>query len=141
MAVSTRDGPTFVSLVRDLAEESAALVRGEAKLARTEVTEAVTGIARGGAMIATAGVLTLLGSLSLFVGIILLVGDQWLPRDLYWLGALIVMVLSGAVAAVLLRRGAKQLSPSTLAPDQTLETLREDKEWLKRRMTSGGTSS
>jgi hypothetical protein len=33
------------------------------------------------------------------------------------------------------------VSPASLAPDQTVETLKEDKEWLKRRMTSGATSS
>ena len=91
--------------------------------------------------VATGGVLALLGGLSLLAGLILLIGDQWLPRDLYWVAALIVVVVSGGIALLFLRRGLSLLSPSALAPDQTVETLKEDKEWLKQRMTSGATSS
>ena len=52
-----------------------------------------------------------------------------------------VLALLGALALLFARRGLSLLSPSALAPDQTVETLKEDKEWLKRRMTSGATSS
>ena len=34
-----------------------------------------------------------LGTLAAFTGLILLIGDQWLPRDLYWLGALLVALI------------------------------------------------
>jgi hypothetical protein len=133
-------------LVRELADGSAALVRGEARIARAEVGEAVRGVAVGTAYLATAAALALLGGLSLLTGVILLVGDQWLPRDLYWVGALIVVMVSGGIALLVARRGLSLLAPSALAPDQTVETLKEDKEWLKRetlkpRMTSGATSS
>ena len=35
----------------------------------------------------------------------------------------------------------KALSPRELMPDETVATLKEDKEWLKRQLTSGATSS
>jgi hypothetical protein len=92
-------------------------------------------------LVATGAVLALLGSLSLLAGIVLLIGDQWLPADLYWVAALIVLVIAGVVAAVFARRGAAQLSPERFAPDETATTLKEDMEWLKRRQTSGATSS
>jgi hypothetical protein len=85
-------------------------------------------------------VLLLLGGLALAAGVVLLAGDQWLPRDLYWLGALVVTVIAGAIAALLARRGMRHLSPAQLVPDQTVETLKEDREWLKRRLKSGETS-
>ena len=129
------------TLLRELAEGSASLVRGEASLARTEVSELVGGVARGVAMVAMGGVLALLGTLSFFAGLILLVGDQWLPRDRYWLAALIVVVLTGGIAAWFAKRGKSLLSPSQLAPVETVSTLKEDKEWLKRQLTSGATSS
>ena len=90
---------------------------------------------------AIGGVLALLGVLSLFAGVILLVGDQWLARDRYWLAALIVTVVTGLVAAVLAKRGMALLAPSELTPDETVETLKEDTEWVKRRLKSGATSS
>jgi hypothetical protein len=142
MAVDRNDGRRGIgTLVRELADGSATLVRDESTLARIEVAAAVRGISTGAAFIATGGVLALLGGLSLLAGVILLIGDQWLPKDLYWVGALLVLVVSGGIALLLLRRGLSQLSPSALAPHETVETLKEDKEWLKRRMTSGATSS
>ena len=135
------DGRSLVALVRDIADGSASLVRGEARIARIEIGEVVKGIATGTGFIAVGGVLALLGGLSLLAGMILLIGDQWLPRDLYWVAALLVVIVSGGIALLFARRGLSLLSPSALAPDQTVETLKEDKEWLKRRMTSGATSS
>ena len=142
MAVDRNDGRRGIgSLVRDLADGSATLVRDESKLARIEIAAAVKGVATGTAFIASGGVLALLGGLSLLAGVILLIGDQWLPKDLYWLAALLVVVISGGIALLFLRRGLSLLSPSALAPDQTVQTLKEDKEWLKQRMTSGATSN
>lgn len=135
------DGRSLVALVRDIADGSASLVRGEARIARIEISDVVKGIATGTGFIAVGGVLALLGGLSLLAGVILLIGDQWLPRDLYWVAALLVVIVSGGIALLFARRGLSLLSPSALAPDQTVETLKEDKEWLKRRMTSGATSS
>jgi drug/metabolite transporter (DMT)-like permease len=129
------------TLLRDLAEGSAAIVRGEAKLAKIEVTQIATGIAKGTAFVASGAVLSLLGALSALAGLVLLIGDQWLPADQYWLGALVVLLIAGVSAVVLLRRGMSLLSPSQLAPTETVTTLKEDKEWLKQRLTSGGTSS
>jgi drug/metabolite transporter (DMT)-like permease len=129
------------ALVRELADGSATLVRSEAQLARAEISQLVKGIATGTGFVAIGGVLALLGGLSLLAGVILLIGDQWLPRDLYWVAALLVVVVSGGIALLFARRGLALLSPSALAPDQTVETLKEDKEWLKQRMTSGATSN
>jgi hypothetical protein len=139
MAADQNDTRGLGTLVRDLADGSATLVRTETQLARLEISDVVKGLGTGTAFVAIGGVLALLGGLSLLAGIILLIGDQWLPKDLYWVGALLVVVISGAIALVFLKRGMALLKPSALAPDQTVETLKEDKEWLKRRMTSGAT--
>ena len=59
------------TLVRELADGSAELIRGEAKIARTEVGDMVKGIAMGTGFVAIGGVLALLGGLSLLAGVIL----------------------------------------------------------------------
>lgn len=142
MRIDGHDGTRPLgALLRDLAEGSASLVRGEARLAKVEVGEMVSAAGKGTALVATGGVLALLGVLSVLAGIVLLIGDQWLPADLYWVAALIVLVIAGAVAAWLAKRGMTLLSPSRLAPTETMTTLKEDKEWLKQRLTSGATSS
>jgi hypothetical protein len=123
------------ALLRDLAEGSANLVRGEIRLARLEFHAAAGAAARGTAFVAVGGVLLLLGTLASFTGIILLIGDQWLPRDRYWLGALLVVLIAGGVAAWFAMRGRALLSPSALAPHETVATLKEDTEWLKQLRT------
>jgi uncharacterized membrane protein YqjE len=129
------------TLLRDLAEGSATLVREEVRLAKMEIAQAVAGIGKGTGFVAAGVVFLLLGLLSLLTGVVLLIGDQWLPADLYWLAALVVLVITGAMAAWFAKRGMAQLSPAVLAPNETVTTLKEDKEWLKQRLTSGVTSS
>src|SRR3954469_25453666 len=98
MAVDLDDGRRGVgALLRDLAEGSGALVRNEVKLARIELSKMVASISRGTAMVASGGVLALLGTLTLFTGIILLGGDQWL-HDRYWVAALGFTVIAFAIA-------------------------------------------
>jgi len=138
-APGTDNRRSIGQLLRELADGGVALVRQEAALAKAEVSDAAKGVGLGSAMVAGGGVLALLGVLCLFAGIIMLAGDQWL-RDRYWLSALIVTILAGAAAAFFLKRGTAALSPKVLAPEQTVATLKEDKEWLKRQLTSGATS-
>ena len=138
---ATTDGSArgLGALVRELADGGAALVRDEVRLAKLEAGDLARSVGKGTAWVAAGGVLLLLGALAFVIGLIVLGGDQWL-RDRVWLAAAVVLVLALGTAAVLARRGLGLLSPANLAPDQTVETLKEDKEWLKRRLTSGATS-
>ena len=128
-------------LLRDLAGDAATLVRCEWRLAQDEVGRAAAGVGSGIALVAAGAVVALLGVLSLIVGGVLLIGDQWLPSDLYWVAALIVLVITGVVATWLAKRGMVLLSPSQLAPRESMASLEEDKRWMKQRLTSGATSN
>jgi drug/metabolite transporter (DMT)-like permease len=142
MALDQRDGRRGIgALLRDLAEGSATLVRDEVRLAKIEIGDVVAGIGRGTMFVAAGAVLALVGGLSTVAGIVLLVGDQWLPADLYWVAALIILLITGGLAVGLAKRGLALVSPSRIAPNETVTTLKEDKEWLRQRLTSGATSS
>jgi len=132
--------PPLGALLRDLAEGSSSLIRQELRLVRLELTEMLGAMATGAALIVSGSVFLLLGGLSLLTGLILLGADQWL-RDRYWLAALIVFAIAGALALYFASRGMALLSPKRLAPEQTVATLKEDTAWLKQRLTSGATSS
>ncbi|MBA3889736.1 MAG: phage holin family protein [Gemmatimonadaceae bacterium] len=141
VSVDANDGRrSFGTLLRELAEGGTTLVRDEVRMARVELADVARSIGKGTGFVAVGGVLALLGSLSLLTGIVLLIGDQWLPRDLYWVAALIFVIITGAVALFFVRKGQRHLSPQQLTPDQTVATLKEDKEWLKQQLTSGATS-
>ena len=128
------EGRGFASLLKDFAEGGADLVRHEFRLAKTEAGELARHLGTGSAAVAAGGVLALVGALTFITGLIMLAGDQWL-RDRYWLAALLVTVIAAAAAAFFAKRGLAVLSPGHLAPRQTLATLQEDKEWLKRQRT------
>ena len=133
-AAQGSDPRGFGALLKELAEGSGELIRQEVRLARTEARELLRGLGAGTAEVAIGAVLALLGALALVAGLILLAGDQWL-RDRYWLAALLVTAIAGAVALVFARRGLALLSPKALLPDQTVATLKEDKEWLRQLRT------
>ncbi len=127
-------------LLKDAAQGTTQLVRQEGRLTLLESKRLARHVARGTGMIALGGVLLLLGVIVLVTGVIMLLGNEWLRGD-YWLAALIVTVVLGIIAAALAIWGKSFISPDRLEPDETLATLKEDREWLKRRLTSGATSS
>jgi uncharacterized membrane protein YqjE len=127
------------ALVKTLAEESANLVRQEISLARIEIAEAVRAVGRGTMLVTLGAMMLMLGALAAITSIVLLAGDQWL-RDRYWLAALAVAVLAGAVAGLAAARGKDKLEPQKLRPNETTETLKENGAWVKRQLTSAGTS-
>jgi hypothetical protein len=139
VATGREDGRGIGVLLRDLADGGAALLRQELRLAGVEMAAIAKAVGKGTALTASGAVLTVLGAFALLTGLILLAGDQWL-RDRYWLAALIGAVIAGGIAAWMARRGAAHLSPRRLLPDETVTTLKEDKEWLKRQLKSGATS-
>jgi peptidoglycan/LPS O-acetylase OafA/YrhL len=129
----------LATLMRELAGGSTDLVRHEVRLVRLELGGVLDAAARGSVGIALGSVLLILGGLAILVAIVFLIGEQWIVGQ-YWLAALIVFGLAGTVAAIAAVRGRRLLSVTRLRPSQTLETLKEDAEWLTRRMQSDGTS-
>ena len=126
-------------LFKTLAEDGAHLVRQEIRLARIEVTQAVRAVGRGTVFVTLGAMMLLLGVLAAITSVVLLAGDQWL-RDRYWLAALAVAALAAAGAGLAVARGKDKLEPEQLRPDETTESLKENTAWLKRQLTSGGTS-
>jgi hypothetical protein len=142
MRLEQRDGNRGIGeLLRELVDGGVTLMRNEVDLAKLEVGGRARLIGAGTAYIAAGAVIGVIGGLSLVVGLVLLAGDQWLPADRYWLAGLIGVLVTGGAAAVLVRQGMALVSPRRLTPEATVATLKEDKEWLKQRLTSGATSS
>jgi len=52
-----------------------------------------------------------------------------------WAAALIVGVAVGIVAFLLISSALKALKETSLTPNQTVETLKEDAEWLKNQVS------
>jgi uncharacterized membrane protein YqjE len=120
--------PALGDLFRQLAQDSATLVRQEMALAKAELKSNVKSVARDAAMVAVGGILALVGVTVLIAFLVVAVGDA---LDNYWLGALIVGVLFLLVGGILAMSSLKKLKNEDVAPTRTLETLKEDKQWLQ----------
>lgn len=125
--------PQLGELFRQLAQDSATLVRQEVALAKAEIRENVKTVARNAAMIGAGAVLALLGVLVLIACLVMVVGDA---LDEYWLGALIVGGLFLIIGGIMAKKALGSLKAESLAPEQTIETLKEDKQWLQSEMKS-----
>jgi uncharacterized membrane protein YqjE len=114
-------------LVGQLAGQSSDLVRDELQLARQELTEKVTAL-RGGAILLGVGLSTLLLGLgTLTAAAVIGLGTYIGPGS----AALLIGLAIAVIAGVLSGAGVSRLKRTSLKPVQTIETLRENKEWLK----------
>jgi uncharacterized membrane protein YqjE len=120
--------PGLGDLFRQLAQDSATLVRQEMALAKAEMTQNLKTAARDATMVAVGGTVAGLGGLVLILALVLAVGDL---LNEYWLGALIVGLLFLIIGGLLAMGALKRLKHDSLTPDRTIETLKEDKQWAQ----------
>jgi MFS family permease len=120
-------------LFRELSEQTSTLIRQELELARAELKEKGREAGKGAGFLGGAGLLGLLAAGALTACLILLL-DKAVAA---WVAALIVALVYGAIAGVLALRGKERVQAATPpAPQQTVETVKEDMEWAKTRARS-----
>lgn len=121
------DDRSLGDLFSELTSETTTLVRQEIALAKTEIKAdakkagASAGAAVSGGLVAYAGL------------IVLLVGLGWGLNSLIgstWLGLVIVGLAVAGLGYVMLQKGLATLKTIDPTPERTIQTLKEDKEWL-----------
>ena len=122
-----RDDRTLGELFSELAQETSTLVRQEVNLAKTEMTQKASSVGKDVGFLAAGGAVAYAGLLAILAGLIVLLG-QVIPM---WLSALLVGLAVAAVGYFLVKKGLDALKREDLAPRQTMETLKEDGQWIK----------
>ena len=123
------DNRSLGDLLAELSRETGQLVRKEIELATTEMTAKArkagsqVGVAAAGGALIHAGVLVLLAML------VIALSEMGLAP---WLAALIVGVMTIVIGYVLVNRGLTGLKRTSIVPQQTIETLKEDARWTTR---------
>ena len=121
-------GLSLTELLRRLGQDMGTLVRQEAELAKAELRQKVKSAGASAGMFAGAYVAGMLAAGALTACFILALAEA-MPG---WLAALIVAVVYGIVAAVLAARGRDKLKEAAPpVPEETVETVKEDVQWLK----------
>lgn len=119
-------------LVKQLSEQTTTLVRKELELAKAELSEKGKVAGQGAGMFGGAAVVGLL-ALGVLTAMILALLDKAMD---FWVAALIVTVLYGALAAVLAMSGRDRVKQATPPAEQTVETVKEDVQWAKSQAKS-----
>ena len=127
MAITT-DDRSLGQLFADLSQEARTLIHQELQLAKTELTEKASTMARGAAFVVGGGLLAYGGLLAIVAAIVLGLIALGLPA---WAGALLGGVVVAGTGYVLIRSGLAALRPEQLVPRETIETLKEDAQWLR----------
>ena len=117
-------GELFASLARDTSE----LVRKEVDLAKTEMTQKATEAGKDVGYIAAGGAVAYVGLIVLAFALVYLLADLFLPL---WASALIVGLVIAGIGYFLVQRGLTALKRTNLTPRETVQSLKEDKEWIK----------
>ena len=128
-------------LFAELATETSQLVRQEVALAQTEITNKATRVGKqvgylvvGGA-VGYAALLVVLAAVTMGLGRIIASLTGWTELTSAALAALIVAVIVGIVAYSLVMSALAKLRETSLAPNQTIESVKEDAQWLKNQVS------
>ena len=127
------DDRSVGELVFDVSERVTILVREEVALAKAEITEKLTTLARGAGIGAAAGVFLLAALLMLLFAIALLINDLLGIEGAVWVGFAIealIWISVAAIAGLVAKKLFGEVESPT--PDMPIEELKETKETVGR---------
>jgi Putative Actinobacterial Holin-X, holin superfamily III len=117
-------------LLKQLSDQTAALVRQELDLAKAELAVKGKRAGLGVGMFGGAGMFGLYAAGALTACLVLALATAVTG----WLAALIVAAIYGAAGAVLALAGKSKVQQAVPpVPEQTVESVKEDVEWTKQR--------
>lgn len=121
-------------LLKELSNQTTTLVRQELELAKAEMAEKGKQAGIGAGMFGGAGLFGLL-TLGALTTCVIAALDTSMAL---WLAALIVTLVYAAIAGVMAVMGKRKTQQATPpAPEQAIESTKEDVEWAKSRAKSG----
>jgi hypothetical protein len=123
---------SILGLVKTLTSDTRAFLREEVKLAKTELSEKASRVAKNTTSLAIGGFVAYAGAIVFLVALGILLGYAFAaaganPMVSGFLGLGIVGLVVIAIGAALLMKGLKTLRQESLAPERTIQTLQEFK--------------
>jgi uncharacterized membrane protein YqjE len=122
------------TLVRGILMDLRTLIREEIALARVEIKEQATRARAAALSFGIAAGALLFGATFLLVAIAMALAD--LLNWPVWAGFLAVAILLALIGVVTLASGRKQLRTVHTVPEETVTTLKENSEWIAKRLSS-----
>jgi hypothetical protein len=134
-----RTGKPVADLIRELRDETTILFKQELLLAKKEMSEKASRVGKNVGMIAAGGLVAYAGALLLLYAISNLAVSGLVAMGLSlqvaaWLGPAIVGLIVALIGYAMYKSASEALSKESLAPEKTIETIQEDKEWMQHKI-------
>lgn len=117
-------------LFAELMGETSTLVRQEIVLAKTEITQKATRAGKQVGFLVVGGAVAYAALLVLLAAVVMGLAEV-MPA---WVAALLVGAATAAVAYLLVTKALAALKAADLTSSVTVETLKEDAQWVKGQM-------
>jgi hypothetical protein len=134
MAYEDSRSASFTDALKHVIDDVRELFREELALARAEVREEISSFSTAAVQMSAGAAIAGYAALFLLMGIALGFADlvAW-PA---WAGYLAMGIVLALGAGIAIQLGRRRLRETPAVPQQTLETLKETKEWMRDRMSS-----
>jgi len=119
--------PTLGELFADLSRETTTLVRQEVELAKVELSAKASRVGKDVAFIGAGAAVAYAGFLAILAALIIVLANV-LP---WWIAALIVGIVVAGVGGFLVNKGIAELQRQNMAPQATIETVKDTAQWAK----------
>lgn len=134
-----KDERSIGQLLKELTHETSTLLKQEVDLAKTEMSEKASRVGTNLGEVAVGGGVALLGAIALLMAVIYGLGailNNFLsPETASWLAPLIVGGILAAVGYSMIKKALETLKRESLTPEKTTQSLQENKEWLKQKIS------
>ncbi len=137
MAYEREQDSSMAQLISGIVGDAQELVRKEIALARQEVREELDAAKNAGVKLGIAGAVLAVGGLLVVLAIAQ--GIAYLFDWPVWAGYALVGVVLAIAGGILFSAAQRQIKNIHPVPERTVETIKENVEWIKDRTTSDKT--
>ncbi|MFP4516459.1 MAG: phage holin family protein [Desulfovibrionales bacterium] len=127
-----REELSIKELFRDLTREFQALMKENLDLARLEIQQKISSAGKGATLAGIGGALVYAGLLTLIASAVFALALV-LPA---WASALIIGAGVCIIGGILLASGISSIKKASTPPEQTMEAIKEEKQWMKHEAKS-----
>lgn len=134
-----RQESSIADLLKRLRDDTTTLLRQEVMLAKVEASEKLGRAGRNAAKLAAGGLIAYAGFILILLAVTALLGVGLAAAGLSertagWLAPLIVGVVVVAIGYAMTKKAGENLKNESVVPEKTVESIREDKEWLQQKI-------
>ncbi|HEY3568813.1 MAG TPA: phage holin family protein [Thermoanaerobaculia bacterium] len=126
-------------LLKELTHESSTLLKQEVDLAKTEMSEKASRVGANLGEVAVGGGVAFLGAIALLLAVVYgltsLLNKFMSLGVAAWLAPLIVGIVLAAIGYSLIKKALATLKQESITPKRTTQSLQENKEWLKQKIS------